>query len=131
MTASNMEPNALLWRNLNGIKFVEFPYEVDFSNVGAIRDALIPLGDTDSPLIISFERCQYCDSTGISVLVTLHKKLGNRLVLAVPPGSQIRQILQIARLLERFPIADSTEAAVARLRGASARAIPQERDATP
>jgi anti-anti-sigma factor len=63
-------------------------------------------------VIVSFERCGYLDSSGLTVLITAQKKRANALRLIVKPDSGPARILAIADLGKYFIICDSLETAL-------------------
>lgn len=60
-------------------------------------------------IVVSLERCAYCDSTALAVLIRAKKRLGDRLLIIVPKDVSVRRIFEITDLidvlgvLERIP----------------------------
>jgi len=64
-------------------------------------------------LIISLERCTYCDSSALTMLVRTHKKMQRELLLVVlPEDSKCRRIFEITGLTKMLRVVPSLEAAI-------------------
>ncbi len=68
----------------------------------------------DSPrlIVVSLERCAYCDSSGLAELLKAYKRLRQRLVVVVPSGSQCRRIFEITGLNAILQISPSIDSAL-------------------
>jgi anti-sigma B factor antagonist len=75
---------------------------------------------TGSPrrVVVDMEAVQFLDSTGLGVLVSLMKMMGEKGGLAIA-GAQpaVRRLLQVTQLDKVFRLYDSKAAAMAALRG--------------
>ncbi|GAC1307962.1 MAG: hypothetical protein NVSMB19_20960 [Vulcanimicrobiaceae bacterium] len=67
----------------------------------------------DPILVVSLERCSYCDSTGLAELLKVQRRLGARFAVVVPLGSQCRRIFEIAGLTSVIRVCSSIDAALA------------------
>ncbi len=68
----------------------------------------------DSPrlIVISLERCAYCDSSGLAELLKAYKRLRQHLVVVVPSGSQCRRVFEITGLNAILQISPSIDSAL-------------------
>jgi anti-anti-sigma factor len=106
-----------------GVPVVRVTGELDISTVGqlvrvigaAARDAAAK----PPRLVVDLTELAFCDSTGLRALIGAVKEvhvLGGRVVLAVAPGGTLDVLLNLSGLREFLRVADSLEAAVARVR---------------
>lgn len=72
--------------------------EVDFASANELRDALAPLSNEKTDVILDFEYVTFLDSSGISVLVTISAALspGRLIVHGAQPG--VRMTLDVVGL---------------------------------
>jgi anti-sigma B factor antagonist len=91
--------------------------EIDMASEPVLRDALEPLLRRSNPqIVLDLSHVDFCDSTGVSLLVASRRRLGTRgrLLLA---GAQphMERLLQITGLDQLFPmyatVADATATA--------------------
>jgi anti-sigma B factor antagonist len=76
--------------HVNGVPVVRGAVEVDATNAADLRSAIVAgLGDGASALIVDMSETEFCDSTGLNVLVRAHKRLaaagGEMLLVATQP----------------------------------------------
>ena len=66
-------------------------------------------------VLVDFSKINYIDSTGIGELVGYLGRFqdASRKLILVNPSERIRKLLEVARLLELFPIYDTVAEAVA------------------
>jgi hypothetical protein len=69
-------------------------------------------------MIVSLQRCDYCDSTGMSVLIRHALAVPNFRVV-VPKEAYIRKIFRMANLEDRLGVTDSVADALRELRARS------------
>jgi anti-sigma B factor antagonist len=89
--------------------------ELDLSVAGDLQERLGAAAAEDVDVLISLERCDFIDSTGIAAIVSAHKLMasrGRRLFVCNPSG-QVGRILAVTGLDEVGLICASTEAALA------------------
>ncbi|HEX5291556.1 MAG TPA: STAS domain-containing protein [Streptosporangiaceae bacterium] len=75
---------------VNGVPVVKAAIEVDASNAQHLRDAIVTaLSGGATALIVDMSETEFCDSTGLNVLVRAHKRLaearGELLLVAIEP----------------------------------------------
>jgi anti-sigma B factor antagonist len=72
-----------------------------------------------SRIVLDFEVVGFMDSSGLGVLISLLKQLGNHgdMVLCRIEDSSIRDILRLTRMDQLFEIVDSCDGAVRKLQG--------------
>jgi anti-sigma B factor antagonist len=100
---------------LNGRVVVTTPAEIDIGNAGLLREALLAAAAT-GPLVIIVDmtRTEFCDSTGLHVLVRALKQANDdssQLILVVR-GSALRRILAVSGVGSMFRMYDSLDEAV-------------------
>jgi anti-anti-sigma factor len=97
--------------SVRGIPVAYLTGDLDIASGPEVAQALEAAGGEAGRLIVSFERCRYCDSFAFKVLVSLRKQLGTAFVVVAPSGTQIRRVLDIAELSHVFPIVEDVESA--------------------
>jgi len=86
--------------------------DLDIASKDHLSDALARAEQAAAPrVIVSLERCLYCDSSGLAELIRAHKRLGTALIVVVPPASQCRRIFEIAGLVTILRVYPSIDAA--------------------
>jgi len=68
--------------------------------------------DLSKRVIVSLEKCLYCDASGLNVLVKARKRLGSMLLVVVPRANRIRRIFHITGLEEILSLSASLHDAV-------------------
>jgi anti-anti-sigma factor len=106
---------------LGDIPIAYIDEDVDFFTAPTLRSLLKSASDGHDGLVISFERCRYCDASGITVLLEFQKRFGDRLAVVVSREAQFRRILNLFGLLRTLDVFESIEPAVARLQSTSSR----------
>lgn len=82
--------------------------QVDLSNVGAFREAVIGKASGGAELVLDLGECTYMGSEGIGVLIEAVQSLaGGRLVLR-SPGGIIKKVLDLAGL-SKLPSVEISE----------------------
>jgi anti-sigma B factor antagonist len=83
---------------LSGVAVVVAPEEIDISNVGVLRSALQDAdADGSRGLVVDMSRTQFCDSSGLNVLVRAHQRAQTR-------GSQLRLVMTGASVMRIFVV---------------------------
>lgn len=102
-----------------GLSVASIAGEVDISNVGQISTALTELSNQALGLVVDLRAVDYLDSTGISLLHDLARRLRQRsqlLVIVSPVGSPPRRVLELAALDAQTAVFDELAPAIAALR---------------
>ena len=87
--------------------------EIDLSTVPQLDEVLCEACTQDPfSLILSLDRCTYCDSSGLSVILRHARRTPHFLVVS-PDDSDIRRLLRVSRVDELVQIVPSLEAAQA------------------
>ncbi|MGP6156948.1 MAG: STAS domain-containing protein [Vulcanimicrobiaceae bacterium] len=108
------------WGDVNVVTVIE---EIDISNARSLEDQTTIALSSSPKLVVSLERCQYIDSSGLRVLIRLSNRHDVQFSVVVPPGTQTRRIFDLAGLEEQMAVFDTLQAAVAKFRaGATVRA---------
>jgi anti-sigma B factor antagonist len=91
--------------------------EVDLDNAEqlatALRSAASEPGD---PMVLDLLGVPFMDSSGLKTLLVALGELGDRLVLAVSPGSPVVTLLELAEVRDRFTVHGTPQEAI-RARG--------------
>lgn len=89
---------------------VTAPEEIDMTNAASLRAALLSAAENDPPaIVVDLTATEFCDSTGLNVLVRAHKQLeqpGTELRLAVRAAA-VNRILAVTGFAGMFRIYDS------------------------
>jgi anti-anti-sigma factor len=94
--------------------------EIDLANakpIGSLVAGAIPNDATG--LVLDLSAVTYLDSSGVHLIFDLAQRLGDRqqrLVLALPPGSRIRRVLDLVNLDAVVTVEETAEAATASAR---------------
>jgi anti-anti-sigma factor len=95
-----------------GVPVVAAPGEIDITNAGGLRAALLQAAaHGDGTLVVDMSRTQFCDSSGLGVLVRAHKQArseGRQVLLVIPAVSVLRifAVTGIDDLMPNFPSLD-------------------------
>ena len=80
--------------HVNGVPVVRAAVEVDATNAQDLRSAIVAaLGTGAERLIVDMSQTEFCDSTGLNVLVRAHKRLseaGGELLLVASEPTLLR-----------------------------------------
>jgi anti-sigma B factor antagonist len=101
---------------IKGVPVVATPEDVDISNAGGLRAALLQsaaLGP--GTLVVDMTRTLFCDTAGLHALVAAHKRARaeDGRVLLVLPGATVLRIFSITGLDDVIPNFPSLEEALA------------------
>ena len=81
--------------------------DIDIASAPRLDEVVCEARSNDPfSIIISLECCDYCDSTGLSVLLR-HAHATPIFVVIAPQGTNIRRFLTIAGIEEHFGVVDS------------------------
>jgi anti-anti-sigma factor len=91
--------------------------EVDMTNSTYVRDELVRAIPNDAlALVLDLGGCRYLDSAAIEVVFDLARRLTRRrqeLLVALPPASPLRRVLELTDVNAVAPLHDSLDEAVA------------------
>jgi anti-sigma B factor antagonist len=100
----------------DGVPVVAAPEEIDITNAPELSEALLDLhAQGHAVIVIDMTQTQFCDTAGLYVLVTGHKRAlaeGREVRTAITGGSVLR-ILTITGIDQVIPHFDSVEDALA------------------
>ncbi|HEY7146082.1 MAG TPA: STAS domain-containing protein [Streptosporangiaceae bacterium] len=104
-------------RITRGVPVVTAPEEIDITNAGALRAALLyAAARPGAALVVDMTRTRFCDCAGLHALIGAHKRAraeGRQVKLAVT-GVQVRRILALTALDRLIPVYASLDQALAR-----------------
>ncbi len=93
--------------------------EVDLSNAAELETAIVELMPNEAAgMVLDLSALSYLDSSGIRMLLTLVGRFawrGQQLAIVSPPGSRVRNVLQLAGASEVLVVDTADDAAIARL----------------
>ncbi len=72
-------------------------------------------------IVVSLEHCEYCDSTGVNVLLRCAKRLGSRLTVVVAPDTLSRRVFEACRMQKLVRVVASMQEALEKPVAATAR----------
>ena len=83
---------------IGGVPVVRTPEEIDITNAGYFRAALLAAAERGAGLtVIDLSRTQFCDSAGLHALVAAHKR-------ARTAGGEVRLVVSDPHVLPIFSI---------------------------
>ncbi len=92
---------------INGMAVVTTPAEIDISNASQLRAALVTATHSAAKIVVvDMSGTEYCDSTGLNVLVRARKKAeqaGIQLRLVVQ-GNAVQRMLTVTGVSGLFPV---------------------------
>jgi anti-anti-sigma factor len=89
--------------------------EIDLYNAHEVASTLGEIAqERPGRVVVDLSEVEFVDSTALGALIQGRKQLGeNGLVLAAP-GPEVSRALEVAGLIEHFPVRDSVDAALER-----------------
>ncbi len=63
-------------------------------------------------LVVSLKQCTYCDSTGLSVLVALQRRIGRTLTVVLPETGMCRKLFTVSGVINFMHCVPTIEAAL-------------------
>jgi anti-anti-sigma factor len=83
---------------ISGLPVVRGPSEIDISNAGQLRAALLTAaGEGHVTIVVDLSETAFCDTAGLQVLVLAHRR-------AVAEGGELRLVVRAATLLQLFSL---------------------------
>jgi len=99
-----------------GVPVVAAPAEIDITNAGLLRTALLTAGaDGSRTVVVDLSGTHFCDSAGLNVLVRAHQRgeERGREVRLVMAGTDVRRIFVVTGIDRVIPIFGSRAEAIA------------------
>jgi anti-sigma B factor antagonist len=116
MTTMTMTEPRFPVRIYRGAPVVTAPQEIDITNAGELRAALLhAAARPGAVLVVDMTRTRFCDSAGLHALIGAHKRAqaeGRQVRLAVTEA-QVRRILALTALDGLIPVFTSLDQALA------------------
>jgi anti-anti-sigma factor len=104
----------------NGVPVVRVRGEIDLSNADGVLTLIDGARDDDAPgLVVDLHGLEYLDSAGVRLLFRASRTVreaGGRFVAVVPRDSPVRRVLDLAEASSAFPLEESEEAALQRVK---------------
>lgn len=115
-----MEPLTVSADRRAGWTVLKVTGELDIATRAGLDEALAAAGPTD--VVLDFSRLDFCDATGLNLLVSARHRLRTRHgeLRVVCPQGRVRRLLGIAGLTRSIPVYDTLAEAVAGGGGKSA-----------
>ena len=83
---------------ISGLPVVSGPAEIDISNAGQLRAALLAAaGQGHVTIVVDLSETAFCDTAGLQVLVLAHRR-------AAAEGGELRLVVRAATLLRLFSL---------------------------
>jgi anti-anti-sigma factor len=105
----------------DGVWIASVRGEIDLSNADSTLATLAGVVDEDSDgLIVDLSGLDYLDSAGVRLLFRLGRAVsesGGSLRAVVPKDARIRRVLELAQVERALALDETTDAAIAGLRG--------------
>jgi anti-anti-sigma factor len=101
---------ALLGESVDGVTVCRVCGDLDVATAPRLRDLLSTAVETGCRrLVIDLSEVGFIDSTGLSVLVVMTRRLGPGSISLVSPGDEVVRILELTGLTPFFELIASTE----------------------
>jgi anti-anti-sigma factor len=96
-----------------GVNVIEVAADLDIASSSALASAIeLAARMPHRRTVVNLVDCQYCDSTGLSVLVRAKRRLGERLVIVGPSRGAGRRAFDITELTEALALCSTLEEAL-------------------
>jgi anti-anti-sigma factor len=83
---------------ISGLPVVRGPAEIDITNAGQLRAALLAAaGEGFATIVVDLSETAFCDTAGLQVLVLAHRR-------ALAEGGELRLVVRAATLLRLFSL---------------------------
>ena len=102
---------------VKGMPVVAAPEEIDITNAGALRAALLDAAaNGHGALVVDMTRTQFCDSSGLHTLIAAHKRAEEegREVLLVITSTAVLRVFALTGMDRVIPNVTSVPEALAR-----------------
>lgn len=98
-------------RDVDGARVVGISGEIDLSNAISVMERIgESVRSGASIVVVDLSELTFIDSTGISMLFRLAERIRygrQELRLVVPPGTQVRRVLEMTKVGEVIPMLES------------------------
>jgi anti-sigma B factor antagonist len=104
---------AVSWTD--GLAVVTAPVEIDITNAGLLRAALLSvLEKPPVVIVVDMAGTDFCDSTGLNVLVRVQKQAAAQgtVLRLVIRAAAVQRMLTVTGVAELFPVYDTLAAAL-------------------
>jgi anti-sigma B factor antagonist len=97
---------------VGGVPVVAAPEEIDITNAGALRSALLhAAAGGHRTLVVDMTQTRFCDSSGLHTLIAAHRRAeaeGREMLLVIPGAAVLRvfAITAMDRVIPNFPSLD-------------------------
>ena len=92
---------------IGGVPVVAAPAEIDAITAEQLRAVLLEaVSHGHTTVVVDMTRTQFCDSSGLSVLIRAHKRAleeGGKLRLVIPPDGAVSRIFTLTSLYRFIP----------------------------
>ena len=94
----------------NGKRTIALSGEIDLASAPAVWDALVPALENATSVVVDLSSVRFIDSTGLSVLVRAHRRLGNNggTFIVRSPSEMAGRVLRITGLDSVFGLTESS-----------------------
>jgi anti-anti-sigma factor len=97
----------------NGAVVVRLVGEIDLYNASEVGSALGEITREEPPrVVIDLAEVEFVDSTALGTLIEARKQLGTGALILAAPAQEVRRALEVAGLIDHFPVRDSVDAAL-------------------
>jgi anti-sigma B factor antagonist len=93
-------------------EIVSLEGELDLVGAPAVSDTLDALADSTRPVVVDLSRLTFIDSSGIHAILSPRPQQGT-VVLVSPADSNVRRVLEMARIDRALPVHDTLDDALA------------------
>lgn len=88
--------------------------EIEYANVTELKNRIESSVQSHGGLVISLERCTLIDSSGLTMMLQLHRRFSDRFALVLAERTHVEKTFTITGLHKKLPIFASMEEAMRR-----------------
>ena len=97
----------------NGSVVVRLVGEIDLYNAEEVGSALAGLAaEQPQRVVVDLSEVEFVDSTALGALIEARRQLGESALVLAAPLPEVRRALEVAGLIDHFPVRDSVDAAL-------------------
>jgi anti-anti-sigma factor len=97
----------------DGVVVIHAEGEVDLDNAEKLSSAVRSVdAHRGSSVVLDLIGVPFMDSSGLKVLLLASQELGDRLVLALSPGSPVMRLFELAEVADRFSVDRTVDEAI-------------------